>query len=91
MSGVRPCHVLDHVEVDAGAGRVTITLFEGSAPSDEPVACIELAKTKRTRVQLDRPLGDRELVDGADPSPGDTQAGGPPRGRSPAASRAHSS
>lgn len=68
-SGVRPCHVLDHVEVDPGDERVTITLFEGSAPADEPQVCIEVAVLKRVRVELDEPLAGRELVDGAEPGP----------------------
>lgn len=64
-SGVRPCYVLDRVEVTADEQTVTITLFEGSAPSDEPVACIEIAKQKRTRVQLDSPVAGRQIDDGA--------------------------
>lgn len=67
-SGVRPCHVLDHVEVDSGPQRVTITLVEGSVPTDEPRACIELAVRKRTRVELEESLAGRELVDGARPA-----------------------
>jgi hypothetical protein len=35
-SGVAPCHVLDRVEVEATDETVTVTLFEGHAPSDEP-------------------------------------------------------
>ncbi len=65
-SGVEPCYVLDHVDVAYG-GAVIITLFEGSAPTDEPVACIEIAVAKRVVITLDEPLGDRPIIDGAAP------------------------
>lgn len=64
-SGVEPCNVLDHVEVDYSATAVTITLYEGSSPTEEDVACIELALLKETTVELDEPLGRRRLRDGA--------------------------
>ncbi|MEA2460451.1 MAG: hypothetical protein QOH90_628 [Actinomycetota bacterium] len=64
-SGVEPCYVLDHIDVRYGAKRVEITLFEGHEPSDEDVACIEIAEFKVTEVQLDEPLAGRKLVDGA--------------------------
>jgi hypothetical protein len=64
-SGVEPCAVLDHVEVEEGDKRVTVTLFEGNSPSDEDVACIEIAVFKGTVVELSEPLGDRKVVDGA--------------------------
>ena len=65
-SGVEPCYVLDHVDVASTADEVTITLFEGSEPTDEPVACIEIGVLKRVMITLDEPLGDREIVDGAE-------------------------
>jgi len=65
-SGVEPCYVLDHVDVAYG-GAVVITLFEGAEPTDEPVACIEIAELKRVIITLDEPLGDRPIVDGAAP------------------------
>jgi hypothetical protein len=65
-SGVEPCYVLDHVDVAYG-GAVIITLFEGTAPTDEPVACIEIAVAKRVVITLDEPLGDRPIIDGAAP------------------------
>lgn len=64
-SGVEPCNVLDHVEVDENDKRVVVTLFEGSDPEAGDVACIELALLKVVRVQLDSPLGARKVVDGA--------------------------
>lgn len=64
-SGVRPCHVLARVDVVSSPDRITITLYEGSEPSDEPVACIELAQRKRTVVELSEPVDGRRVVDGA--------------------------
>jgi hypothetical protein len=64
-SGVEPCYVLDHVDVDEGPGAITITLFEGHDASAGDVACIEIALLKKVVVQLDEPVGDRRIVDGA--------------------------
>jgi len=64
-SGVEPCYVLDHVDVDYGVRTVTITLYEGHDPNAGDVACIEIALLKKVVVQLDEPVGDREIVDGA--------------------------
>jgi hypothetical protein len=64
-SGVEPCYVLDHVDVEYGRKHVAITLFEGHDPQVENVACIELAELKRVRVELAEPLGGRRVVDGA--------------------------
>ena len=65
VSGVEPCSVLDHVDVRSRANAVTITLFEGHDPDADDVACIEIGVFKRTVVQLDDPVGDRKIVDGA--------------------------
>jgi hypothetical protein len=64
-SGIAPCSVLDHVDVEDHPDAVTITLFEGHAPGAGNVACIEIAQLKAVRILLDRPVNDRELVDGA--------------------------
>jgi len=64
-SGVEPCNVLDHIDVTYEPKTVTITLFEGSSPSDTDTACIEIALLKQTIVDLDEPLGGRKVVDGA--------------------------
>ncbi len=64
-SGVEPCNVLDRVEVEYTDEAVTMTLFEGHTETEEDVACIEIAMKKATIVELDEPLGDREIVDGA--------------------------
>lgn len=63
-SGVEPCHVLDHVDVEEDGSEVTITLFEGHSPMDEDTACIEIALLKSVVVELDSPLGTREVADG---------------------------
>ena len=65
VSGVEPCYVLDHVDVDESADAVTITLFEGSDTAAGQVACIEIGVFKRTIVTLDQPLAGRDIVDGA--------------------------
>ena len=64
-SGVEPCYVLDHVDVDEGPGAITATLFEGHDANAGDVACIEIALLKKVVVQLDEPVGDRRIVDGA--------------------------
>lgn len=64
-SGVEPCSVLDHVETARTRDRLSITLFEGTAPGAGDVACIEIGVLKSVRVVLQHRLGGRELVDGA--------------------------
>ncbi len=64
-SGVEPCYVLDHVDVDHGPHAITVTLFEGHDASAGDVACIEIALIKKVVMQLDEPVGDRRIVDGA--------------------------
>jgi hypothetical protein len=64
-TGVPPCTALDHVDVRYGTDTVTITLYEGSDPSAQGTACIDIAMLASTTVHLDRPLGDRTIVDGA--------------------------
>ena len=50
-SGVEPCYILDSIVVAVGdAGTFAITLREGHGPED--VACIEIAESKRTIVEL---------------------------------------
>lgn len=64
-SGVEPCNVLDRVETEYAPKAVTITLYEGHSPTEEEVACIELALMKQTTVELEEPLGGRTIIDGA--------------------------
>ena len=64
-SGVEPCHVLDHVKVTYLAERVLVTLYEGSDASSKRQICIELAEFKMVDVQLDQPIGNRTVGDGA--------------------------
>jgi len=64
-SGVEPCYVLDHVDVDYGPNAITVTLFEGHDASAGDIACIEIALLKKVVLQLDEPVGDRRVVDGA--------------------------
>jgi len=64
-SGVEPCYVLDHVDVDYGPDAITVTLFEGHDASAGDVACIEIAVSKSVTITLDEPLAGRPIVDGA--------------------------
>ncbi len=64
-SGIEPCSVLDHVDVAYDPGAVTVTLFQGSAPSAQVVACAEIAVLKQTMITLAQPLAGRPIVDGA--------------------------
>jgi hypothetical protein len=64
-SGVEPCYVLDHVDVEYETEHVAITLFEGHDPQMDDVACIEIAELKQVRVELAEPLDGRRVIDGA--------------------------
>jgi hypothetical protein len=65
-SGIEPCSVLDHVQVDYRPGEVVVTLFEGSDPAAKDQACIMIALSKVVEVVLDQPLGGRQIVDGSE-------------------------
>lgn len=65
-SGVAPCNALADVEVEYSDDAVTLTVLEGSEPSDEEQACIELAQYKSTSITLDEEIGPRSIVDGAE-------------------------
>jgi hypothetical protein len=64
-SGVEPCNVLDHVDVEYTATKIVVTLFEGHDPEAGDVACIELALLKAVVVKLDEAVDGRKIVDGA--------------------------
>lgn len=64
-SGVEPCAVLDHVNVEYGASTLTFTLFEGRDAAAGDVACIEIAVLKSVTIALEQPLDGRTIVDGA--------------------------
>jgi hypothetical protein len=64
-SGVEPCYVLDHVDVDENAGAITITLFQGHDPSAVTAVCIEIAVLKKVEVQVAAPVAGRRIADGA--------------------------
>jgi hypothetical protein len=65
VSGVEPCAVLDHVDVNYASDVVTITLFEGRDAAAGDVACIEIGVLKSVTITLSEPLADRTIVDGA--------------------------
>jgi hypothetical protein len=62
--GVEECEGLDRVEVREADEAVTITLFTGRLPEAE--VCIEIAVLKATTIKLGSPLGEREIIDGAE-------------------------
>lgn len=66
--GVAPCDVPTSVEVDPGDDVVRVSLFVGSAPTEdgEQRACIAVAQYTAVRVTLDEPVGQRSIVDTAD-------------------------
>jgi hypothetical protein len=64
-SGVEPCNVLDHVDVEYGEDTITITLYEGNDPNAGDVACIEIAMYKSVTVPLDEDVAGRTIADGA--------------------------
>lgn len=64
-SGVEPCNVLDHVDVEYSASKITVTLYEGHDPDEADVACIEIALLKAVVVRLEEPVDGRKIVDGA--------------------------
>ena len=63
-SGVEPCYVLDHVDIEESPTAIAITLFQGSDPEVTNVACIDIALLKKVVVQVDEPVGTRRIVDG---------------------------
>jgi hypothetical protein len=63
-SGVEPCYVLDHVDVEESPTTISITLFQGSDSAITNVACIDIALLKKVVVQVDEPVGTRRIVDG---------------------------
>lgn len=66
VSGVAPCTVLDHVDVDYRPGEIVVTLWEGNDPSAREMACIMIAQYKAVDVNLAEPINGRKFVDGAE-------------------------
>ena len=63
--GIAPCSVLDRVDIEYGTKTVALTLQVGHDPNAEDVACIEIAVFNYVDVELQEPLQDRRIVDGA--------------------------
>lgn len=61
--GVEDCYGVDHVDIEYGNDAVTATIFYGNKPDAD--VCIEIAEYQVVTVQLDEPLGGRDVVDGA--------------------------
>jgi hypothetical protein len=62
-SGVDECYGLDHIDVKERRKKVVLTIYEGRHPEAE--VCPEIAEFVRSIATLERPLGDRKVVDGA--------------------------
>ncbi|WP_020573333.1 hypothetical protein [Actinopolymorpha alba] len=57
---------LREAKVDQRADAVTISLHRRKPqPSDQKLSCVQVIQDKSTTVRLDRPLGDRTVVDGS--------------------------
>jgi hypothetical protein len=62
-AGSQECEGLDHVTVDETDEQVAIDVVVGRrVPAD--TACVDIARRYTTTIELDQPLGDREVVDG---------------------------
>lgn len=62
-SGVDECYGLDRIEIRERPRKVVLTIFEGRHPEAE--VCTEQAVKVRSIATLQRPLGDRRVVDGS--------------------------
>ena len=62
-SGLDECYGLDHIKIRERPRKVTLTIFEGYDPDVE--ACPDIAVKVRSIATLNRPLGNRRIVDGA--------------------------
>lgn len=63
--GREPCYALGRIDVDESATEVTITVFEGHLPTEGETACPDDARLASVPIDLDAPLGDRDVIDGA--------------------------
>jgi hypothetical protein len=61
--GVDECYGVDRVDVNYGESEITVTVYLGRVPTAE--VCIEIAVLTAVRVNLDEPISDRNIVDGA--------------------------
>lgn len=64
-NGVAPCAVLDRVDVEESDTQVRVTVYVGAGDVPADVACPDLAQLYSTTVELSRPLGAREVIDGS--------------------------
>lgn len=60
-----PVSAVDRVEVGEAPDRVTVTLYVGVRPGRGRVVALQLAEHRAVEVDLQAPLGDRRVVDGA--------------------------
>ena len=64
-SGADPCHVFSHAVVEETVDRITVTVFEGSRSGHSTRGCVELSSSRGYTIQLDSPIDNRTIVDGA--------------------------
>jgi hypothetical protein len=60
-----PCIDVDHVGLAEEPGRVVVTLYVGTSPSEETKSCPQTAEYLGVKVAMPSPLKSRKLVDGA--------------------------
>ncbi len=73
-SGVEPCFVTAEVIVSELPDVVSVTVLVGPERGSEDAVCIMLAELLAVEVELEEPVGDRRLVDGARATPEDLGA-----------------
>ncbi|HEY5986500.1 MAG TPA: hypothetical protein VIV12_09005 [Streptosporangiaceae bacterium] len=59
-----PCIDVDHVRLAEEPGRVVVTLYVGTSPSEENQPCAQTAEYLGVKVPLSSPLRSRRVVDG---------------------------
>lgn len=66
MASAPPCDTPTRVRVDESESTVTLRAWEKKGPSG---ACLAVGRLLTAEVELDEPLGEREVVDGRDGLP----------------------
>ena len=63
VSGIDECYGLDRIKIRERRHRVILTIFEGTHPEAE--TCPDIGVYVKSIAMLEKPLGDRKVVDGA--------------------------
>jgi hypothetical protein len=64
-SGIEPCTAVGRIDVVETDTTVTVKVWIGTPESERDTVCIMIAELHAVRVQLEEPVGDRALIDGA--------------------------